>query len=525
MRLCSGWARCRPSAVMGGVLVLAALAATAACSTSDEGGGVLAPNGSVNVAQGGPQDFAHFRALVLAGEVPAPETLEEVGFFAEHAVDLPPATCGQALCIHPMLSVMPKFDGGNWTMAFVAMNTPVSPASLPRPSLHLVIAVERAEAVRQLVGLSEGVSSAVAALQPADRVSVVRFGQDAELVAHGVAPDDPSIATRASDFTSQGSQDKSDLYGSLATSRRAIERLAGFVGVHRVLLVTTGRANAGITDPERIVALGEGMAREGTSFGIVGVGADYDARIPSALGSLGAGTYSFVVDPNDLVEILRNEGESMLYPLATDLSLTLRTATGYRIGRIYGSPRAWFAGDSVRMQLPALFIGQRSGAQDVTGGRRGGGGGLFVELVADASTAAGIGDHAAAFSLDSSWQTTSGPEAASEVVDNTLAPGVNPQGMWPEFSDPERGKAFMMLNMYLAFRAQVDLYDAGDCSRAMGVSDMMAPSIEGWQARYSDPDIDEDWQLMLKLRQNLGTRCAGKSPIPPASFDGGCGFL
>ena len=73
----------------------------AGCSSSgsDDGGAAAAvappSGGSANVVQGGPQDFAEFRAIVAAGGIPAPETLDPVGFFAEHAMDLPPADCGQ----------------------------------------------------------------------------------------------------------------------------------------------------------------------------------------------------------------------------------------------------------------------------------------------------------------------------------------------------------------------------------------------------------------------------------------------
>ena len=79
------------------------------CSTGDAGTDAT-PGGSVNVAQGGAQDFAQFRALVEAGKVPTPDTLDPVGFFAEHALDMPKADCGKDVCVHPFLAVAPRFD-------------------------------------------------------------------------------------------------------------------------------------------------------------------------------------------------------------------------------------------------------------------------------------------------------------------------------------------------------------------------------------------------------------------------------
>ena len=48
------------------------------------------------------------------------------------------------------------------------------------------------------------------------------------------------------------------------------------------------------------------------------------------------------------------------------------------------------------------------------------------------------------------------------------------------------------------------------------------------QADYSwqdDPDITEDWTLMLKLRTNLDEACQGRSPVQPRSADTGCFFI
>jgi len=94
--------------------------------------------------------------------------------------------------------------------------------------------------------------------------------------------------------------------------------------------------------------------------------------------------------------------------------------------------------------------------------------------------------------------------------------------MWPEFSDENRAKAFMALNMYLALRAAVVFYDSGDCARAQGVIDMMNTSVDLWRARRPDPDIEADAQLMDRLRTNLLGRCRSVEPVQPRNFSGGC---
>lgn len=121
-----------------------------------------------------------------------------MGFFAEHAVDLPPADCGAPVCVHPILAVAPRFDGGNWTTAFVGLSSPLPPGG-DRRSVHAVVAIERSEAVTRALRGSEdnGVRALAQGLDPADRISIVAVGPD-PLVVVDAAPPASSSRTRGS---------------------------------------------------------------------------------------------------------------------------------------------------------------------------------------------------------------------------------------------------------------------------------------------------------------------------------------
>ena len=107
---------------------------------NDDGG---APPLGPGVGQGGAQDFGQFRAILEAGEIPGPDTLDDVGFFNEHKIELPAADCGDDVCLHGALAMMGNFlTGTDCTMLLVGMNTPIDPAELERPPLNLAIAVD-----------------------------------------------------------------------------------------------------------------------------------------------------------------------------------------------------------------------------------------------------------------------------------------------------------------------------------------------------------------------------------------------
>lgn len=496
---------------------LALLVLVTGCG-ADQEGTFAGKAGSTNVTQGGAQDFALFRSLVEDGHVPSPDTLDEVGFFAEHAIDLPAADCGDDICLHPMLAVAPRFDGGNWTAGFMAMNTPVDPSTLDRPPLHMVVLLEQSNALDYYDSqgtLALGLEALSESLRAEDALTVMMYGEDATaLLEQSSDPSEVGPAVAKYDPYAVGVSP----YAGLLAAKSLID--ADSFGAHRIVMVGSGKSNVGITNLDHIVELGEAIAKAGTGISLVGVGDDYDITLPQALGTLGAGSYSYVAGSQEFVDVLTIEGETALFPLATDMSITIEAAPGYRVGRIYGVKRATADEQKATLALPALFIGQRDGSKDVGGGRRGGGGGLFVELIADPE--ASVGPNAPAFVLEATWTESDGEVGVEQPLVNSLAPAQNPEGMWPTFSHEEQGKAFMMLNMYLALRSIVELYAGGDCNRAVGLVDMMAPAVEVWQGTYDDIDIQDDYNLMLQLRANVVSHCESVTSVQPTSWGGGC---
>ncbi|RLB45614.1 MAG: hypothetical protein DRJ42_29535 [Deltaproteobacteria bacterium] len=514
-----------------------ALVLLAACGAEEAGvvtttvPGVDEPvTGSRTVSQGGPQDIAVFRGIVARGEVPAPETLDPVGFFAEHAVDLPLADCGEDVCIHPSLAVAPRFNGDNWTMAFIAMNTPVDPTTLERPPVHLAVAVDvSSDDPAAIATINEGLGVIARGLGVDDRLSVIEYANTARVLVEDASPEPSPMApvgATPTDFAA-------DLYGALATAGRLVDGDAtGRAG--RILLISSGAASAGITDEARIVNLAESYARAGVAISVVGFG-DLSAReaaLLSELGDLGAGTFSLAEDDGDLAQILDNQARTSLFPLATDFSVAITPSEGYRVGRVWGARRGTVKDGVAFLDSPALFVGHRTGASDTSRGRRGGGGGLFVELIAE-DGAESLGPSLPAFSYEASWIANDGaPRTATAAVVNPLAPGQNPVDMWPEFSAGE--KPFMMLNMFLALRTAVDLYAAGDCARSRGVEEMMAPSVEAYQARLPDEDIGADWILLQDLTDNITQKCGealgvedpeAQTIVRPVDSGIGCMFI
>ena len=107
--------------------VASATVAVSATTTMTTDGGGSNPVGP-GVGQGGAQDFGQFRAILEDGGIPGPETLDDVGFFNEHKIELPAPDCGDDVCIHGALAQMGNLmTGADCMMVMIGMNTPIDP--------------------------------------------------------------------------------------------------------------------------------------------------------------------------------------------------------------------------------------------------------------------------------------------------------------------------------------------------------------------------------------------------------------
>src|SRR5262245_5566263 len=84
------------------------------CGSGETGSAPVDPGpGATGISQGGAQDFGLFRQILEDGEIPGPETLDDIGFFAEHKLDYPLPACGEDVCMHGLLGVMGNMISGS----------------------------------------------------------------------------------------------------------------------------------------------------------------------------------------------------------------------------------------------------------------------------------------------------------------------------------------------------------------------------------------------------------------------------
>ncbi len=133
-------------------------------------------------------------------------------------------------------------------------------------------------------------------------------------------------------------------------------RRPGSIG--RVLLVSDGLANVGLTDRVKLAEWGSYMAERGVSLSTFGVGAEFDEDVLCQMAVRGGGTYHYLARPADIVAALGREFHLASRTVAGEVEILIRVRPGCRFDGVVGYPWSWRDGAAV-VRLGALAAGEK----------------------------------------------------------------------------------------------------------------------------------------------------------------------
>jgi len=128
--------------------------------------------------------------------------------------------------------------------------------------------------------------------------------------------------------------------------------------LNRVLLLSDGLANVGVTGRGSLFELASGMSRQGVSVSTFGVGNDFDEELMAGTASAGGGSYRYLGDPEGIVAALAGELRTASRTVASDVEIVIRLRRDCRFGSALG--RQWRRdGDAYVIRMGDLPAGER----------------------------------------------------------------------------------------------------------------------------------------------------------------------
>lgn len=192
-----------------------------------------------------------------------------------------------------------------------------------------------------------------------DYLSIVMYDQVVEVVyPSGRVENREQIKSRIDRITDRGS---TNLMGGALKGYDEVKRNFRSGYINRVLLLSDGLANEGITSPseiERIVR--RKNTEDGISISTFGVGNDYNEDLMTAMAETGTGNYYFISRPQDIAGIFQKELNGLKDVVAQEAELEIRLPEFVNIDKVYG-PKFSQEGRKLRIRFHDLFAHETKG--------------------------------------------------------------------------------------------------------------------------------------------------------------------
>lgn len=235
-------------------------------------------------------------------------------------------------------AVLAEAEGAVYVL--VDFDVALPETSPERPELDLAVVIDRSCSMldnRKMEYARAAAKRIVDALRPTDRLAVVEY-DDRVSVLWPAAPvaSRELVKRRIDQLSPRGS---TNLAGGLAEGGQQLARLDQRGGRQsRVLLLSDGIANAGITEPAKIQALAAQMRRSGVPVTTLGLGVDFNEDLMQGVAQAGGGRYWFIEHPEQLGRIFQEEISALAASVAKDVRLHLDLGPLAASAAVFGHP-------------------------------------------------------------------------------------------------------------------------------------------------------------------------------------------
>jgi Ca-activated chloride channel family protein len=132
----------------------------------------------------------------------------------------------------------------------------------------------------------------------------------------------------------------------------------GFHPVRRIVMISDGQANVGLSSPQALGELAQRSLSLGAQITSLGVGLDYDERTLDAIAERTSGRLFHVGDPREMVATLEHEIDLLAATVADQASIEVVPAPGVVLVGVEGARVETEESGAVRIPLGALYAGQ-----------------------------------------------------------------------------------------------------------------------------------------------------------------------
>lgn len=227
-------------------------------------------------------------------------------------------------------------------------------ADLSKLTVNLGILIDKSHSMlgTPFMQAAEGAIALMRNLSGTDRMSVFLFDDEVEKVVEGVGADKmPETARDLRDAIIAGGS--TNISAALEKGAATLGKLRRGRDVSKLILLTDGNPNKGLTEDDELVALVTDIRKSGISLSAIGLGLDYNEELLVKMTDAGGGFYYHSSRPRDVKKLFQREMGIVKNVHIRGLELSIKPTADFRIQEIYHYDSRGFSGEHV-VTLPDL---------------------------------------------------------------------------------------------------------------------------------------------------------------------------
>lgn len=231
----------------------------------------------------------------------------------------------------------------------------LAPDNLKRPPLNLSVVLDRSGSMAgdKLAYVKKATQFLLRHLGAQDTISAVTYGADARVEIEPQPCVHKDMLHAVIDKIHVSSM--TNLSGGWLQGCQLITKSRQDGQNERVLLLTDGLANQGVTDPEKLEQLARQKREEGITTTTMGVGMDFNEDLLRRMAAAGGGAFYFIDNPDQAPVIFQEELKDLLSVVGQNLTITLRTEPFVQFVMCLNTYSQKFAGDALTFNMGDLY--------------------------------------------------------------------------------------------------------------------------------------------------------------------------
>jgi Ca-activated chloride channel family protein len=226
-------------------------------------------------------------------------------------------------------------QAGYVVRALLTLEGKAPSAARGRIPINVSIVLDRSGSMEgeKLAAARAAAAMLVRRLHPEDMVSVVTYDDEVQTIAEPANGTSQRGLARAIERVQSGGA--TNLSGGWLQGQQLVARHRSLESSNRVVLMTDGLANRGITDANTLVSMCQSARAGGVTTTTIGFGADYDEKLLRAMADAGGGNMYYVERPDQALGVFEEELTGLLTLSAQNVVLEIRPGSEVQLVAVH----------------------------------------------------------------------------------------------------------------------------------------------------------------------------------------------